>query len=78
MLAGEHDYTPLAEKRRYANQFGARILVVAGSRHGTPFDSIGACNAVALAFFRGEPLPDSATLAIDDPEEAPKASPAKD
>ena len=76
MLAGEHDYTPLAEKRRYAERFGAKFAVVGGSRHGTPFDSSAACNAVAVAFFRGEPLPDSQSLVIDPPERAPIAAPA--
>ncbi|MBL0162546.1 MAG: alpha/beta fold hydrolase [Xanthomonadales bacterium] len=77
MLAGEHDYTPLAEKRRYARQFGAQFAVVTGSRHGTPFDAIGACNAVALAFFNGKPLPDPATLVIDGPVSAPTAAPVR-
>jgi 3-oxoadipate enol-lactonase len=71
MLAGEHDYTPLDEKRGYAERFGAKFAVVGGSRHGTPFDSSAACNAVALAFFRGESLPDSQTLVIDPAHHAP-------
>lgn len=76
MLAGEHDYTPLAEKRDYAERFGAQFAVVGGSRHGTPFDSSAACNAVALAFFRGEPLPDADTLVMDAPDRDPIAAPA--
>jgi 3-oxoadipate enol-lactonase len=75
MLAGEHDYTPLAEKRGYAERFGAQFAVVEGSRHGTPFDSSAACNAVALAFFRGESLPDSQTLVIDAAHRAPITAP---
>ncbi|HMM65780.1 MAG TPA: alpha/beta hydrolase [Dokdonella sp.] len=76
MLAGEHDYTPLAEKRSYAERFGAKFAVVGGSRHGTPFDSATACNAVALAFFRGEPLPQADTLVMDAPERSPMRAPA--
>ncbi|MEZ5521850.1 MAG: hypothetical protein R3F08_10305 [Dokdonella sp.] len=76
MLAGEHDYTPLSEKREYAERFGAKFAVVGGSRHGTPFDAVSSCNAVALAFFRGQPLPAAETLRIDAPERAPRAAPA--
>jgi 3-oxoadipate enol-lactonase len=76
MLAGEHDYTPLSEKREYAERFGAKFAVVGGSRHGTPFDAVNSCNAVALAFFRGEPLPAAETLRIDAPERAPLTAPA--
>ena len=68
MLAGEYDYTPLAEKRDYAARFGAQFAVVAGSRHGTPFDAINACNEVARAFFLGGPLPQPELLVIDTPE----------
>lgn len=73
MLAAEHDYTPLEEKRRFAALAGAQLAVVAGSRHGTPFDAIEACNASALAWFRGEPLP--AQLRMDSPTTAPSAPP---
>lgn len=76
MLAGEHDYTPLAEKRDYAERFGAKFAVVGGSRHGTPFDSVAACNAVALAFFRGEPLPQADTLVMDAPGRSPMRAPS--
>ncbi|MEZ5913990.1 MAG: hypothetical protein R3D84_18585, partial [Paracoccaceae bacterium] len=47
-----------------------------GSRHGTPFDAVSSCNAVALAFFRSQPLPAAETLRIDAPERAPQAAPA--
>ncbi len=76
MLSGEHDYTPLAEKREYAARFGAQFAVVGGSRHGTPFDATSACNAVALAFFRGEALPLPETLAIDPADLAPIEAPS--
>lgn len=75
MLAAEHDYTPLAEKQAYARRLGAQFAVIRGSRHGTPFDSIKACNACALAFFAGEALPDADSLLIDPPELMPTAAP---
>lgn len=75
MLSGEHDYTPLAEKQAYARRMGAQFAVVRGSRHGTPFDSIAACNACAVAFFAGEPLPTDDSLLIDPPEGVPAAAP---
>jgi pimeloyl-ACP methyl ester carboxylesterase len=75
MLSGEHDYTPLTEKQAYASRLGAQFAVVRGSRHGTPFDSIAACNACAVAFFAGEPLPAAEALRIDPPEQVPEAAP---
>jgi 3-oxoadipate enol-lactonase len=75
MLAGEHDYTPLTEKQAYAKRLGAQFAVVRGSRHGTPFDSIAACNACAVAFFAGQPLPDADALLIDPPERVPETAP---
>ncbi len=75
MLAAEFDYTPLAEKRAFATVFGAQFAVVRGSRHGTPFDSITACNACAIAFLHGRALPDEAQLRIDSADIAPKAPP---
>lgn len=75
MLAGEHDYTPLTEKQAYAKRLGAQFAVVRGSRHGTPFDSIAACNACAVAFFDGQPLPAAEALLIDPPERVPDTAP---
>lgn len=74
LLAASHDYTPLAEKQALAARIGAEIRVVEGSRHGTPFDAIRATNSAALAFFAGEPVPES--LRIDHPDEVPVAPPA--
>lgn len=69
MLAGEHDYTPLAEKRHFAERMGASFQFVRGARHGLPFDSIAATNAALLAWLRGEASdPD---LRADDPERSP-------
>lgn len=74
-VAAEHDYTALSEKREIAARIGAQIAVIRGSRHGTPFDAIRACNACILAFLRGEPLPPPETLVIDTPDETPVSPP---
>jgi 3-oxoadipate enol-lactonase len=51
VIAAEHDYTPLADKRAELRRFpAARLLVVAGSRHGTPFDATERFNAAVLDF----------------------------
>jgi pimeloyl-ACP methyl ester carboxylesterase len=63
MIAGELDYTGLGEKRSWARRMRAELAVVAGSRHGTPFDAIEATNACLLAFLGCQPLPGD--LAID-------------
>ena len=61
VIAAEHDYTPLAEKRAELRHFPqARLVVIAGSRHGTPFDAIDAFNATVLAFLGEESQPDRA------------------
>ena len=76
MLAAEHDYTPLDEKRSFAQRVGAQLAVVSGSRHGTPFDAIHACNACALAWFQGRELPPPEILCMDTAALAPSAPPA--
>lgn len=51
IIAAEHDYTPLADKRAEMRHFPqAQLVVVAGSRHGTPFDAIERFNASVLEF----------------------------
>lgn len=51
VIAAEHDYTPLADKRAEMRHFPrARLIVVAGSRHGTPFDATERFNASVLEF----------------------------
>jgi pimeloyl-ACP methyl ester carboxylesterase len=51
IIAAEHDYTPLAEKRAELRHFPrARLVVIPGSRHGTPFDEIERFNATVLDF----------------------------
>jgi 3-oxoadipate enol-lactonase len=68
IIAAEHDYTPLAEKRVLAARLGADIVVVRGSRHGTPFDSIQATNAALLALLSDRPLLPSDRWVCDEPE----------
>jgi 3-oxoadipate enol-lactonase len=57
LIAAEHDYTPLAEKRALAAQLHASLVVVRGSRHGTPFDAIELTNASLLAHLTDQPMP---------------------
>lgn len=73
MIAGELDYTGLDEKRAWAQRMRAQLAIVAGSRHGTPFDAIDATNSCLLAFLADQPLPQS--LAIDLPHATPLAPP---
>lgn len=75
MLAAEHDYTPLAEKRAYAARLGAEFVVIRGSRHGTPFDAIHATNACLQAFLSGMALPTAEQLQADGPERSPQHAP---
>jgi len=57
LIAAEYDYTPLAEKRALAARLSAPIIVVRGSRHATPFDSVAVTNASLLALLTDRPLP---------------------
>jgi pimeloyl-ACP methyl ester carboxylesterase len=57
VIAAENDFTPLAEKRSLAAALGAEFILVRGSRHGTPFDAVGATNAALSAFVNDLPLP---------------------
>jgi 3-oxoadipate enol-lactonase len=51
LIAAEHDYTPLADKRAEMRHFPqAQLVVIAGSRHGTPFDATERFNASVLDF----------------------------
>lgn len=62
VIAAEHDYTPLADKRAELQRYpSAQLLVVPGSRHGTPFDAIDAFNAAVLAFLAA---PDAAGASL--------------
>ena len=73
MLAGEFDYTDLAEKRRWAARLQAQLRVVRGSRHGTPFDAIQATNRCVADFVGDQPLSDE--YVADSPAEVPRAPP---
>jgi pimeloyl-ACP methyl ester carboxylesterase len=66
VIAAEHDFTPLAEKRALAESLGAQFVVARGSRHGTPFDAIELTNASLLALLTDEPLPDPARWLRDE------------
>jgi 3-oxoadipate enol-lactonase len=74
MIAAEHDFTPLAEKRALAALLKADFVVVRGSRHGTPFDSIEATNASLLALLTDQPLPPPARWVRDPPARAQRLS----
>jgi 3-oxoadipate enol-lactonase len=57
VIAAEHDYTPLAEKRELAAALSAQLIVVRGSRHGTPFDAAEITNSALCALMKDQPLP---------------------
>jgi 3-oxoadipate enol-lactonase len=57
LIAAENDFTSLAEKRDLAEKLNAELVVVRGSRHGTPFDSVEVTNASLLALLTDQPLP---------------------
>ena len=67
LIAAENDFTPLAEKRDLAKKLNAELVVVRGSRHGTPFDSVEATNASLLALLTDQPLPPPARWVRDEP-----------
>ncbi len=75
MIAGEFDYTPLAEKSMWSQRLRASLAVVRGSRHGTPFDATAATNACLVAFLGGRPLPGNEVLLADSAESAPTQAP---
>lgn len=70
LIAAEHDFTPLAEKRELTAKLKADMVVVRGSRHGTPFDSVVATNASLLALLTDQPLPPRARWVRDSPTHA--------
>jgi hypothetical protein len=69
VIAAEHDYTPLAEKRELAGSLGAELIVVRGSRHGTPFDSADITNSILVAQMKDQPLPSIDKWVCDAPAE---------
>jgi pimeloyl-ACP methyl ester carboxylesterase len=51
IIAGEHDYSPLAEKQGYVQLIpNARLEVIKDSRHGTPFEKPDEVNRAVLDF----------------------------
>jgi len=70
LIAAENDYTPLAEKRELAARLKAELVVVRGSRHGTPFDSVEVTNASLIALLTDQPLPPPAKWERDTPNHA--------
>jgi pimeloyl-ACP methyl ester carboxylesterase len=70
LIAAENDFTPLAEKRELAKKLGAELVVVRGSRHGTPFDSVETTNASLLALLTDQPLPPPTRWVRDTPTRA--------
>jgi pimeloyl-ACP methyl ester carboxylesterase len=70
LIAAENDFTPLAEKLALAAKLKADIVVVRGSRHGTPFDSVEATNASLLALLTDQPLPPQTRWVRDTPTRA--------
>jgi hypothetical protein len=71
LIAGELDFPPAAEKRALAAALGADLVVVRGSRHVTPFDSVAVTNATLLALLNDEPLPPEAVRVRDDEHATP-------
>lgn len=70
IIAAEHDYTPLHDKRREAAAFAcAQFVVIAGSRHGTPFDATERFNACVLGFLQRR-YPPGPSLALPASERA--------
>jgi 3-oxoadipate enol-lactonase len=70
MIAAEKDFTPLEEKCVLAAKLNADIVVVRGSRHGTPFDSVEVTNASLLALLTDQPLPPPTRWVRDPPTRA--------
>jgi 3-oxoadipate enol-lactonase len=70
VIAAENDFTPLAEKRELAKLLNADFVVVRGSRHGTPFDSVEVTNASLLAWLTDQPLPPQTRWVSDSPAHA--------
>jgi pimeloyl-ACP methyl ester carboxylesterase len=67
VIAAEFDHTPLAEKRALAARLRATLLIVRGSRHGTPFDSSVATNTGLIGLLSDRPLPPYYELPCDPP-----------
>jgi len=68
VIAAEHDFTPLAEKRELAMKLGAELIVVRGSRHGTPFDAAEITNSSLIALMKDRPVPSNDQWVCDAPK----------
>jgi 3-oxoadipate enol-lactonase len=68
MIAAEFDLTPLAQKRALALELGAAMIVVKGSRHGTPFDAVEATNSSVFAMFTDQSPPSADRMVCDEPQ----------
>jgi pimeloyl-ACP methyl ester carboxylesterase len=56
VVSGDQDYTPVTAKERYAARIpGARVAVIARSRHVTPLDQPAELNRVLLEFLGSQP-----------------------
>jgi 3-oxoadipate enol-lactonase len=56
VIAGEHDYSPLAEKKGYVSLIpNARLEIIKDSRHGTPFEKPDEVNRAVLDFLLAPP-----------------------
>ena len=67
-IAAEHDFVPLADTQLLAICLRANLIMIRGSRHGTPFDSVKATNASLLALFTDQPPPSTGRWACDEPK----------
>ncbi len=74
LIAAEHDYGSLVEKRELAVRLRGGLVVVRGSRHGTPIDASEATNASLLAFLTDRPGPPEDRLVRDTPARAQAVS----
>jgi 3-oxoadipate enol-lactonase len=70
LIAAENDFTPLAEKQELAKKLNAELVVVRGSRHGTPFDSVRVTNDSLLAFLTDQAPPPTTQWIRDTPSHA--------
>jgi 3-oxoadipate enol-lactonase len=70
VIAAENDHTPIAEKRALTARLGASMVVVHGSRHGTPFDASQATNSSVVALLTDQPLSPCGRLTCDTPTRA--------
>jgi pimeloyl-ACP methyl ester carboxylesterase len=70
LIAAENDFTPLEEKRALAKKINAELVIVRGSRHGTPFDSVETTNASLLALLTDQPMPPPIRWERDSPRRA--------